>query len=108
VSTLEDRSRAGPGLSSALVVLGGPLSPAEIPLLVTRLELILRNTDRRIVDCDVSGLNDPDCVVVDALARMALLCRRTGRRLRLRGAARKLQDLLVLAGLSEILPCLPE
>jgi ABC-type transporter Mla MlaB component len=108
VGTLEDRSRLRSEPGSALVVLGGPLVRGEIPVLATRLELLLSATDRCIVECDVSGLENPDCVAVDLLARMALVCRRSGRRLRLRHAARELQDLLVLAGLSEILPCLPE
>jgi ABC-type transporter Mla MlaB component len=108
VGTLEHRSRARSEPGATVVALGGPLAPAEIPLLCTRLELLIRGSNRRTIDCDVSSLEGPDCVAVDALARMALTCRRAGRRLRLRGAARELEELLVLAGLSEVLPCLPE
>ena len=51
------------------------------------------------------ALADPDAVTVDALARMQLTARRAGRRVHLRHACGELQDLLVLMGLGEVLPC---
>ena len=44
-----------------------------------------------------------DVLTVDALARLQLSARRHGRRLRVRDASDDLQDLIDLAGLSEVL-----
>lgn len=54
---------------------------------------------------DVSMVTRPDCSTVDALARMQLEARRSGRTIRLHGACHELRELLSLAGMSEILPC---
>lgn len=58
--------------------------------------------------CDVSALVDPDLGTVDALARMQLTVRRLGGTIRLRGTSDRLHELLVLAGLREVLPPCPE
>jgi STAS domain len=58
-----------------------------------------------MVTCDVTALSGPDAVTVEALARLQLLARRSGCRVRLRHARIELRDLLELMGLSEVLPC---
>jgi len=45
----------------------------------------------------------PDLALVDALARLALVARRGGGRVVLRGAPDELRDLVVLAGLAGVL-----
>jgi len=54
---------------------------------------------------DVSKISDPDCSTVEMLARMQLAARRGGRMIELRGASSELRELLVLSGLSNVLPC---
>ncbi|MBH5336080.1 STAS domain-containing protein [Streptomyces pactum] len=60
------------------------------------------------VICDVAGLTGPGLAAMDALARLQLIARRHGRRLRLRRAAPPLRELIALAGLGDVLPCLDE
>lgn len=45
----------------------------------------------------------PDLVTVDCLARLALVARRQGGRIAVRGASAELRDLVDLAGLDEVL-----
>jgi len=54
------------------------------------------------IDLDVRGLA-ADVLTVDALARLQLSARRRGRRLRLGNASGELQELIALAGLSDVL-----
>ncbi len=60
------------------------------------------------IPCDVGGVTEPDMGTVDALARLQLAARRLGCSIRLRHASRELQELLSLAGLSDVLPCRTE
>ena len=57
----------------------------------------------RIV-CDLGTLIKPDLQTVDALARLALLAGRMHCRLELRHASVAVRELIVLAGLTEVLP----
>ena len=61
---------------------------------------------RTEVVLDVDDLVDPDCGTVDALARLQLEAGRLGRRIVLRGASPALRELIGLAGLGSVLPCL--
>lgn len=56
----------------------------------------------------MGGVTEPDVGTVDALARLQLAARRLGRSIRLRQASDELQELLSLAGLSDVLPCRAE
>jgi anti-anti-sigma regulatory factor len=58
----------------------------------------------RHVVCDVRALVHPDVSTVNALAQLALIVRRSERRIVLRHASRELQDLLSLLGLGDALP----
>ena len=53
----------------------------------------------RVLECDVSRIDDPDIGTVDALARLQLAAHRGGGRVRLRGTTAGLRDLLALTGL---------
>jgi hypothetical protein len=52
--------------------------------------------------CDLRGAR-PTAATVDSLARLALLLRREGSRLVLRGAAPELVELIAFMGLTEML-----
>ena len=52
---------------------------------------------------DVAWLDEPDVRVVDALARLHLAARRSGREVVLQGAGTHLEDLVELMGLREVL-----
>ncbi len=79
----------------------GPVDRADVPALCARVRLALDASDAGLVVCDVAALTDPDCVAVDALARLQLTVRRLGCRLRLRGVSPELQALLCFVGLGD-------
>jgi ABC-type transporter Mla MlaB component len=83
------------------------LTPADVPGLWdgVRSRLPPEAGGQAVVTCDVTALGHPDAATVEALARLQLLARRSGCRVRLRHACIDLRDLLELMGLSEILPC---
>jgi hypothetical protein len=58
-----------------------------------------------VVVIDVQGLVDADLDLIDALARLRLAVHRARGSVVLRDATRELQELLVFAGLDEVLPC---
>jgi STAS domain-containing protein len=55
------------------------------------------------VDCDVAHVRDADFATVDALARAALNASRLGTRLRVVNETPALSELIVFAGLDEVL-----
>lgn len=61
----------------------------------------------RSIVVDVSGLADPDPVLLDALVRLQLAAQRLGTSIRLENACARLLDLLALAGLTDVLPARP-
>ena len=67
-----------------------------------------RNRRHVLTICDVAAIERMDLAVVDALARLALECRREGRDLRLIRASPALCELVELVGLDEVLPLEPE
>ncbi len=54
------------------------------------------------VDCDVGGVTRPDLTLVEAVAPLALVARRSGRTLRLRRVLPELRSLLDLVGLADV------
>lgn len=62
----------------------------------------LNCTDMPAYVCDLSGAQ-PTAATVDSLARLALLLRREGSRLVLRGASPELVELIGFMGLIEVL-----
>ena len=85
-----------------LVEIAGRIEPADIPALCERVRVALVASTADVVVCDVGALTAPDCVAVDALARLQLTARRLGRRLVLRDVSPDLQALLCFAGLREV------
>ena len=57
-----------------------------------------------IVVCDVGALVDPDAATVGVLARMQLVARRVGTELHLTNPPPRLNELIGLFGLGEVLP----
>jgi ABC-type transporter Mla MlaB component len=87
-----------------VLVMSGPIPPADVRRLCERVRLLLERSQGDLVICDSDALDDPDAVTVDFLARLQLTARRLGRRVRLLDACGELQDLLELTGLSEVVP----
>jgi ABC-type transporter Mla MlaB component len=90
------------------VVLRGRFTSADIPGLWGRLFPLLGGTETPVVVCDVTAMVDPDAATIDALARLQLTARRHGCCIRLRHACGRLQGLLSLTGLAEVVPCAPD
>ncbi|MGH8915814.1 MAG: STAS domain-containing protein [Acidimicrobiia bacterium] len=63
---------------------------------------------RAPVVCDVGGVTAPDLGTVDSLARLEISVRELGWSIHLRYASPRLQELLDLCGLAEILPVCDE
>lgn len=77
---------------------------AADPRLPGQLRALVRSGAGPVVILDVGALRSVDLVTVDALARLQLLARGLGARLRLRGPSKELTALLDLAGLADIVP----
>lgn len=90
--------------SMILWTLGATITRADIPRLCEELLGVLRGSDATVVICDVGAVADPDVVIVEAVARLQLTARQSGRHIRLHRASDRLRDLLVLTGLSDVLP----
>ena len=83
----------------------GPVARESIPALCERARVLLEGCEAGRVACDVGALAEPDVVTIDGLARLQLTARRLGYRVELQRACGDLEDLLVLTGLSDVLPC---
>ncbi len=81
----------------------GPISGADLPGLCDRVCALLGESGAAVVLCDVHGV-EPDCVTVDALARLQLAARRSACRVRLRNASAELRELIAFMGLTDVLP----
>lgn len=90
--------------ATLVLVLRRPIERAEISGLCALVRVLVEGSDADLVVCDVRALIDPDVTTVDALARIQLTARRLGHRIRLRDVGHRLQDLLELAGLSDLVP----
>lgn len=96
--------RPPPEPSTIVLVLGGPISRTDLERLCERVRAFLESSDADLVLCDVGALVYPDCVTVDALARLQLTARRLRRQVQLLEAPGELRDLLSLTGLSDVVP----
>jgi STAS domain len=94
------------GGSSTVWVIDPAIRRADIPILCARLADILTRYGHEgaVIFCDVSGITEPTAVTVDALARLRLTALRLGADIRVRGAHVRLRQLLVFAGLGEVIP----
>ena len=89
------------------LVLDSVVAPADIPELCRRALTMLESTRSGVLICDVGAVTDPDAVTVDAVARLQLTAKRVGRELRLRHAGTEFQELIALAGLSDVVRLVP-
>ena len=94
--------RPMPEPNSLVVEIADRIDRADIPALCERVRVALVGSGSKLVVCDVGALADPDCVAVDALARLQLTVGRLGGRLRLRAVSPELRALLCFVGLVEI------
>ncbi|MGH9246175.1 MAG: STAS domain-containing protein [Acidimicrobiales bacterium] len=92
------------GSRTIIVEVDGSFTPANVTDLCERARRLLESSDAAVLTCDVGALTHPDAVAIDALARLQLAAQRLGRSIRLRHAGRRLQDLLDLVGLADVLP----
>jgi ABC-type transporter Mla MlaB component len=93
-----------PEASAFVLVISGPITPADVERLCNRLRALAEGNDAPLVICDVGAVGDPDAATVDALARLQLTARRLGRQIVLRHACDELRQLLFLVGLSDVVP----
>ena len=82
----------------------GRVDRADIPGLCERARILLTSETADQLVCDAGAIVTPDAVAVDALARLQLTARRSGRELRVRRASRELQDLVAFMGLGGVVP----
>jgi ABC-type transporter Mla MlaB component len=95
--------RPHPGSNQTVLVLVGSIAPRDVEALCACMGAVVGVGAGPIV-CDVGGLEDPDALTVDALARLQLVATRAGRRLWLRHAPDDLRELIALVGLAGVLP----
>jgi ABC-type transporter Mla MlaB component len=93
---------ASPAPQAIVFAIRGPIERADLPGLCDRVCGLLTASRSEVALCDVAGI-DPDCVTVDALARLQLAARRHGCQVRLRRASPELVDLVAFMGLSDVL-----
>jgi ABC-type transporter Mla MlaB component len=93
---------SAPDPTALVMAFDDPIDCAGIPVLCERLRMLLERSTVDVVDCDVRAVDRADVTVIDALARLALTAQRLGGRLRLVHASSNLSDLLVFAGLDEV------
>lgn len=86
------------------LVVEGRIRPADITALCAGVRPLLDRRPGGLVTFDVAALTHPDGVAIDVLARLQLAARRRGQSIRLRNACPGLRDLLLLAGLRDVLP----
>jgi hypothetical protein len=95
------------GEGTIVLVVERPITRDGIDALCRQGRRWLERTGAALVVCDVACIPDPDPITLEALTRVALTVRGAGREIRLRHASPRLQDLLCLVGLQEILPLEP-
>jgi ABC-type transporter Mla MlaB component len=87
---------------TAILAIRGPLERADLPGLSARTRALLASSEAAVLRCEVSQLA-ADAVAVDALARLALVARRSGCQVRLCGASAELYALIAFMGLDDVL-----
>jgi ABC-type transporter Mla MlaB component len=91
---------------TVVLVLSGAITRGDVSVLCAWAGRLLESRDEESVVCDVARVADPDATTVDALARVQLLARASGRRVLVARASPDLRRLIDLMGLSDVLrPC---
>jgi ABC-type transporter Mla MlaB component len=80
----------------------GPLGREDLPGLYERVCRLLALSRPVLAFCEVVGVA-PNAIALEALARLALVARRRGCAVRLRGASPALLELVAFAGLEDVL-----
>ena len=93
---------ASPAPHTLAFAIRGPIDRDDLPGLCARVCTLLEGSSHGVVLCDVDGIA-PDCVTVDALARLQLAARRHDCQVRLRHASAELLELVAFMGLSDVL-----
>lgn len=101
-------SREPVGGVALVLVAGRTLTHGDVDALLRRVRDRIADVPGRRVLCDVRAVVAPDIETVDALARLALRVHRLGCELQLLRASPRLEELLCLAGLDDVVPCLTE
>ena len=96
--------RQHPGSNQTVLVLVGSIAPQDVEALCARMAAVIGVGGIGPIVCDVGGLEGPDVLTIDALARLQLVATRAGRRLWLRHAPDDLRKLIALVGLAGVLP----
>jgi ABC-type transporter Mla MlaB component len=86
----------------ATLMIDGPLARADLPGLFARTCALLEGGAVEVLRCEVACVG-ADAVAVEALARLALVARRQGCRVRLAGVSAELAELIEFVGLTEVL-----
>jgi ABC-type transporter Mla MlaB component len=88
--------------STIVFTIAGPIDCSDLPGLCERVRALLELSGAEVALCDIDELVAPDAVTIDALARLQLAARRAGCRIELRRAPGELHELLVFAGLDDV------
>lgn len=89
---------------SLVVAVGSQIAPGDLPALCAGVRSRLERSRAEMVVIDLGAVVAPDAVTIDAMARLALVARRLGRRVQLRDAPCELEELLAFTGLGGVLP----
>jgi ABC-type transporter Mla MlaB component len=89
--------------STIRLVIEGPMTPADVAALCEHVRALVHGRQADLVICDLGALTDADLGTIDALARVQLTSRRLGCQVRVRNAPPGLGDLLLFAGLGQVL-----
>lgn len=93
-----------PSPGRIVFALDGPIAPEDIRWMCERVRSLLEGSGADVVVCNVAAV-EPDAGTVEALARMQLVAHRLGGTVLLRNASSELRELLELAGLTDVVPC---
>jgi hypothetical protein len=88
--------------------LRGSIERGDVDAVCARALGSFATPDAGPVACDLGGVDAPRLPVVDVLARLALIGRRSRHRMRLEHASPAILELLALCGLADVLRCGPD
>ena len=83
--------------------LRGPIERADMDAVCRRASKAFATARGTTVECDLAGVENPALSIVDLLARLALIGRRSRHRMRLEHASPAILELLALCGLADVL-----
>ena len=86
-----------------VLILAGPIDREQVRAICERVRRFLEESGADSLVCDVGAVYEPDLITVEVLTRIQLTANRLGLTVRLGRPGRRLQDLLVLVGLDEVI-----